>query len=84
MQLDFMEQDGSFGRTCQEPSAATKDEILLSWLVQWQGCDLDVHEDGERKAWRWAKTGLSNGACLTRNGSEWRNGAAACSLSSML
>ena len=86
MQLDFFaEQDGSFGRTCQEPSAATKDEILLSWLVQWQDAtSMSPKTAGERKAWRWAKTGLSNGACLTRNGSEWRNGAAACSLSSML
>lgn len=39
---------------------------------------------GARKAWRWVTPGLSSGACLTRNGSEWRSGAAACSLSSIL
>ena len=86
MQLDFFaEQDGSFGRTCQEPSAATKDEILLSWLVQWQDAtSMSPKTAGERKAWRWATTGSSNGACLTRNGSEWRSGAVACSLSQTL
>lgn len=86
MQLDFFAgQDGSFGRMCQGPSAATKDEILLSWLVQWQDAtSMSPKTAGELKAWRWATTGSSNGAFLTRNGSEWRNGAAACSLSSML
>lgn len=86
MQLDFFaEQGGSSGKTSLEHSAATKEEILLSWLVRWQDAtSMSPKMAGERKAWRWATTGLSNGACLTRNGSEWRNGAAACSLSSML
>ena len=86
MQLDiFAEHGGSFGRTCPEPSAATGAEILLSWLAQWQDAgSMSPQMAGARKAWRWVTPGLSSGACLTRNGSEWRNGAAACSLSSML
>ena len=86
MQLDiFAEHGGSFGRTYQEPSAATGAEILLSWLAQWQDAgSMSPQMAGARKAWRWVTPGLSSGACLTRNGSEWRSGAVACSLSSTL
>ena len=86
MQLDiFAEHGGSSGRTCQVPSAATGAEILLSWLEKWQDASsMSPQAGGERKAWRWVTPGLSNGACLTRNGSEWRSGGVACSLSSML
>lgn len=86
MQLDFFaEQGGSSGKTCPEPSAATKDAILLSWLAQWQdAASMSPAMAGARKAWRWAKPGLSSGACLTRSGSEWRSGGVACSLSSIL
>ena len=86
MQLDiFAEHGGSFGRTCPEPSAATGAEILLSWLAQWQDAgSMSPQMAGARKTWRWVTPGLSSGACLTRNGSEWRSGGVACSLSSTL
>lgn len=81
----FAEQGGLFGRTSPEHSAATKGEILLSLLEKWQGANcLSPAMVGERKAWRWVQMDSSNGLCLTRNGSEWRNGGAACSLSSIL
>jgi hypothetical protein len=76
---------GSCGKTCPAHSAATPAETLLSWLVQWQEpTSLRPQEAGDRKAWRSVKTASSNGACWTRNGSEWRSGAVACSLSSIL
>ena len=86
MQLDiFAEHGGSSGRTYPEPSAATGAEILLSWLAQWQDAgSMSPQMAGARKAWRWVTPGLSSGACLTRNGSEWRSGGVACSLSSTL
>ena len=86
MQLEnFAEQDGSYGKTSQGHSVATEEEILLSWLEQWQVApSMSQRKDGELKGWRWATTGLSNGACLTRNGSAWRNDADVCLLSSTL
>lgn len=86
MQLDiFAEHGGSSGRTYPEPSAATGAEVLLSWLAQWQDAgSMSPQMAGARKAWRWVTPGLSSGACLTRNGSEWRSGGVACSLSSTL
>ena len=86
MQLEiFAEQDGSYGKMSQGHSVATKEEILLSWLERWQvATSMSQKKAGERKAWRWATTGLSNGACLTRSGSEYRNDAGVCLLSSIL
>ena len=86
MQLDiFAAQDSSSGKTCQAHSAQTKVETLLAWLVKWQdSASLYPKTAGEPKAWRWVRTDLSNGACLTRSGSEWRSGGVACSLSSTL
>ena len=86
MQLDiFAEPDTSCGRTSPEPSQATAAETLLSWLARWQDASsLSPSTDGGTRAWRWAHAGSSSGRCLTRNGSEWRSGAAACSLSSTL
>ncbi len=85
MQLDiFAEPAGSYGKTSrslqQQPGAT-----LLSWLVQWQDpSSLSPQVAGDPKALRWVTTASSNGPSLTRNGSEWRSGAAACSLSSIL
>lgn len=81
----FAEHVGSCGKTSPEHSAATRDEILLTWLAQWQDADsLSPAMGGETKAWRWVSTDSSSGLCLTRNGSAWRSGAVACSLSSIL
>ena len=86
MQLEnFAEQDGSYGKTSQGHSVATEEEILLSWLERWQvASSMSQKTAGERKVWRWATTDLSRGACLTRNGSEFRNDADVCLLSSIL
>ena len=86
MQLDiFAEPAGSSGKTCPAHSAATPAETLLSWLVRWQDSNsLRPATAGETKAWRSVKTDSSNGACWTRSGSDWRSGASACSLSSIL
>ncbi len=86
MQLDiFAGPAGSGGRTSPEPSAATTAEILLWWLVKWQDAtSLSPAMAGPAKAWQSVSTGSSNGACWMRSGSDWRSGAAACSLSSIL
>ena len=86
MQLGlFAVPAGSSGKTCPAHSAPTAAETLLSWLVRWQDASsLSPAMGGERKAWRAVPTASSNGACWTRNGSEWRSGAVACSLSSIL
>lgn len=86
MQLDiFAALDSSSGRTSPAPSAATRGATLLKWWERWRGAEsMSRQRDGETKAWRWARTDFLNGACLTRNGSEWRSGGVACSLSSML
>ena len=86
MQLEnFAEQGGLSGKMSQGQPVATKEEILLSWLGRWQVApSMSQQKAGERRAWRWVTTGLSNGACLTRNGSEWRNDADVCLLSSIL
>lgn len=74
------------GKTSLEPIAATRGETLQAWLSSWQDsttlqCPTTA---GARKAARWATMACSNGHVWTRNGSEWRSGAAACSLSSIL
>ena len=85
MQLDlFAEPDGSCGRTYQAHSPAPAAQTLLSWLERWQVLPSSPQNSGAKKAPVWVQTGSSNGACLTLNGSDWRNGASACSLSSIL
>lgn len=86
MQLDiFAAPAGSSGKTFQAPSAATKGATLLSWLARWQdSTSMSPRKAGARKAWRSVSAASSSGACWTRSGSEWRSGAAACSLSSIL
>ena len=86
MQLEnFVAQDGLSGKTSQGHSVATKEEILQQWLERWQVVtSMSQKKAGERRAWLWVTTGLSNGACLTRSGLEWRNDADVCLLSSIL
>ena len=86
MQLEnFAEQGGLSGKMSQGHSVATKEEILLSWLGRWQVApSMSPKKAGELRGWRWATMGLSNGACLTRSGSDWRNDADVCLLSSIL
>lgn len=78
--------DSHCGKTSLAPTAAARAETLQAWLNSWQDsttlqCPSTA---GARKAARWATMDCSNGHVWTRNGSEWRSGAAACSLSSIL
>ena len=78
--------DSHYGKMYLVPSVQTKAEILQAWLVSWRVSMMSIPPQtaGEKKALRWAKMDCSNGAYLTRNGSDWRNGGSACSLSSIL
>jgi hypothetical protein len=81
----FAAPDSAFGKTLPEHSTRTAGETLLAWLVRWQDAELlSPATVGETKAWRWASAACANGPCLTRSGTEWRSGAAACSLWSIL
>ncbi len=86
MQLDiFAEPDGSSGKTYPAHSAATPAQTLVQWLARWQDASsLRPAMAGDKKAWRSVTPGLLNGAYSTRSGSDWRRGASACSLSSIL
>src|SRR4051812_15115450 len=73
-------------RTCPDSSAASRATTLQQWLATWQvwtKCESHL-KAGERKALRLETTACSNGLLSTRNGSAWRSGAVACSLSSIL
>lgn len=74
------------GKTYRAHSAAVRAAILQAWLVSWQDSTTlqSPRTAGETKAARLATMECSNGALWTRNGSEWRSGAVACSLSSIL
>jgi hypothetical protein len=58
---------------------------LLQWLESWQGQSLTFRETaGEIPVLRLDKTDSSSGQYWMRNSTTWRNGASACSLSSIL
>lgn len=78
--------DSHSGKTSLAPTAAARAETLQAWLSSWQDSTTLQYPStaGARKAARWATMDCSNGHVWTRNGSEWRSGAAACSLSSIL
>ncbi len=77
---------GPCGRTSPAPFQVTADETLRRWLRQWQVWPESTFHPagGATRARPSGKTGWSSGPCWTRNGSEWRSGAAACSLSRIL
>ena len=78
-------QDLPSGRTSPEPSAARKDETLLSWLERWQGYALTYRTvAGETPVFSPDQTPLSSGQSWTRSTSEFRSGAVASSLSEIL
>ena len=74
------------GKTCPEHSAATRAATLQRWLTRYQvWTEPKSHpKDGARKAAQSVPKQWSSGPLSTRNGSEWRSGAVACSLSSIL
>ena len=78
--------DSHCGKTSLEPSAATAGMTLASWLDKWQvrSNPKSRQKAGALKAPSSARKEWSNGQCSTRSGSEWRSGAAACSLSQIL
>lgn len=86
MQLDaFAGPDSASGKMCQEPSHQTKEETLLSWLATWLGHDYVYREtDGKQPELLSEKMDSVSGPCWTRSGLEWRSGAVACLLSSIL
>lgn len=81
-----MSCDGLSGKTYLEHSAATRAQTLQSWLARWQvwSSPNSLPKAGARKAPSLAPKQWSNGQSSTRNGSEWRKGAVACSLSQIL
>lgn len=78
--------DSLFGKTSPEPSAVIPGETLRSWLDRWLVANPSTfpQKGGGLKARQLARKEWSNGQSWTRSGSEWRSGAAACSLSQIL
>jgi len=73
------------GKTCQGRSQQTPVEILLPWLGKCLGQTLAFRPmDGKTPALLSEGKGSRNGACWTRNGSEFRKGAGVSSLSQIL
>src|ERR1035437_2518825 len=59
--------------------------ILEKFLAKWLGQDsIQVDVFGELRVSLSEEIRCANGQCWTLNGSEWRNGAGVCSLSSIL
>ena len=58
---------------------------MLPWLEKWLGYNAVYQKVGGKTAeWRSGQPDLSSGAFWTRNSSEFRKGAAVCSLSEIL
>ena len=73
---------GSYSKTSQVCSIATRDVILLEWLARWLGPDLALHETaGETPVVLSDQLGWLSGACWTRSTGDWRSGASVSSLS---
>jgi len=72
-------------KMCRDCSPLTEGKILILWLEKWLGV-ISVHQkvDGKTPAVLSAPEVSSNGACWTRNGSEFRSGASVSSLSEIL
>src|SRR5437764_5188770 len=72
-------------KTSQGSSVPTTEETLLLWLERWLGWSLTYRQtDGETPEWRSARTDSSSGPYWMHNGSEFRSGAVASSLSGIL
>ena len=85
--LDLMEGSPSSGKTSPESSATRGTPSGVSWedlSAQWMPCHVLPGEAGQVKVWLRGQGHGSHGPFLTPNGSEWRSGAVACSLSSIL
>ena len=76
----------SSGRTSPALSAATQAETLQQWLTLYRVWPEQPsrRKVGATKAAQSAPKQWSSGQLSTRNGSEWRNAAVACSLSQIL
>ena len=84
-QENTADADSHYGRTYQEPSHQTKEEILLSWLEKWQGANWAFRpEDGRIPELLSERTGSSNGVCWTHSGSEFHKDAEGSLLSQIL
>ena len=86
MQNDIAVQGSRYSKTYRAHLAATRAQTLQKWLSTWQDLTslTPPRTAGEKKAQRWEQMDCSNGQYWTRNGSDWRNGANVCLLSSIL
>jgi len=85
--FDLMGDSPSYGKTCPESSRTKKTPLGASWedlSAQWMPYSRQETEAGPVKVWCRGQGHGLHGPFLTRNGSEWRSGAVACSLSSIL
>ena len=85
--LDLMGDSPSSGKTCPESSATKATPLGASWgdlSAQWMPYHRQTTEAGPVKVWCRGQGHGQHGPFLTPNGSEWRSGAVACSLSSIL
>jgi hypothetical protein len=83
--LDGLERDGLLSKTYPDYSAVSRGLTLPLWLGHWlDASSAFPTKGGEKSALLPALTGWSSGACWMRNGLEFRNGAAVCSLSEIL
>jgi hypothetical protein len=77
--------DGSSSKTSPDSSPRTAEETLLPWLERWLGASSTYRVvDGKAPGLLSARTDSSSGVCWMRNGSEYRKGGAASSLSEIL
>jgi hypothetical protein len=77
--------DGSSSKTSPDSSQATREQTLLQWLERSLGPSLAFREmGGKTPELHLDRKGSASGAYWMRSGSEFRNGASACSLSEIL
>ena len=85
--LDLMESSPSFGKTSPAYCPTEAMRSAASWAdlsAQWMPYHHQQTEAGPVKVWCRGQGHGLRGPFLTPNGSEWRSGAVACSLSSIL
>ena len=79
------EPDGPSQRTSLDSSPPTEDLTLRQWLENWLEPNLLYQkQNGKTPEWLLDPEDSSSGQFWTRNGSEFRNGAVASSLSEIL
>ena len=85
--LDLMESSQSSGKMSPASSPTKGMPLGVSWedlSEQWMPCSRQETKAGQVKVWCRGQGHGLHGPFSTPNGSEWRSGGAACSLSSIL